>query len=283
MIKETSKHRAFSLIELSIVILIVGIIIAGITSSSSLVRKMRVSTARSLTQSSPVAGIKGLNLWLDTVSEASFIDSQEVNNALIDRWNNLSPQTTSNTFLTSAGADRPVYIEQCINNLPCLRPSTETQKLTISNTNFSRTQTLTIFAVVDSGTNLTTNENAIVKTPSWSSNESFTLKRIESRFDYQLPVGADSDTPQIYENTDYIITVVDEFTSSVAYLNGVAGAPFNYPETDRSFKNLNELVVLENCSGISLSELIIFDRNLTTEERVSVQNYLAKKWGIKIS
>ena len=31
-----------------------------------------------------------------------------------------------------------------------------------------------------------------------------------------------------------------------------------------------------------ISEIIIFDRALKKEERISVQNYLAKKWGIKI-
>ncbi len=43
---------AFSLIELSIVILIVGIIIAGITQSSRLVELYRISSAKTQTQSS---------------------------------------------------------------------------------------------------------------------------------------------------------------------------------------------------------------------------------------
>lgn len=53
------KKSAFSLIELSIVILIVGILIAGVTQSSRMVGKSRIKTAKTLTQSSPVGSIKG--------------------------------------------------------------------------------------------------------------------------------------------------------------------------------------------------------------------------------
>ncbi|MFM2200490.1 MAG: hypothetical protein RL769_545, partial [Pseudomonadota bacterium] len=41
------RHQAFSLIELSIVILIIGILVAGVTQSSRLVNQIRLSTAQS--------------------------------------------------------------------------------------------------------------------------------------------------------------------------------------------------------------------------------------------
>ncbi len=113
-------------------------------------------------------------------------------------------------------------------------------------------------------------------------NESFTFKRVLNRFDYQLPGGPNTYTPTIFESTDYILTAVDQFASSIFYANGISGAVFNYPVANRVIKNLNNLWVLDNCPEISLSELIIFDRNLTEEERISVQDYLEKKWGIKV-
>ena len=61
----------FSLIELSIVVLIIGIIIAGITQASRLVRVSKLSSARTLTQSSPVAGISDLVAWWETTLEKS--------------------------------------------------------------------------------------------------------------------------------------------------------------------------------------------------------------------
>jgi prepilin-type N-terminal cleavage/methylation domain-containing protein len=60
MNKKSLPAKAFSLIELSIAVLIIGIIIAGITQSSSLIQKMALSSARSLTSSSPVASMRDL-------------------------------------------------------------------------------------------------------------------------------------------------------------------------------------------------------------------------------
>ena len=57
---------------LSIVIVIIGIVIAGVTSGSVLVAKYKLSTARTLTQSSPVNSISGLYLWFDATSENVF-------------------------------------------------------------------------------------------------------------------------------------------------------------------------------------------------------------------
>lgn len=50
-------QKAFSLIELSIVILIIGILVAGVTQSSRLVKQIRLASIKSMTLSSPVSSI----------------------------------------------------------------------------------------------------------------------------------------------------------------------------------------------------------------------------------
>ena len=67
--------KAFSLIELSVVVLIIGILIAGITQSSRLVRAMKLNTARSLTRSSDVNSIRNLTAWFDATAEGVFSSS----------------------------------------------------------------------------------------------------------------------------------------------------------------------------------------------------------------
>jgi len=59
-LKKNKISQAFSLIELSIVILIIGILVAGVTQSSRLVTQFRLLSARNMTQSSPVPTIKDL-------------------------------------------------------------------------------------------------------------------------------------------------------------------------------------------------------------------------------
>lgn len=63
------KHTAFSIVELSIVILVIGLIIGGISTSTYLIKQFRLSNARSLTQSSPVSSIEGLVGWWEPVME----------------------------------------------------------------------------------------------------------------------------------------------------------------------------------------------------------------------
>jgi len=93
-----NKSRAFSLIELSIVILIIGIIIAGVTQGSRLVREFKLKTAQTLTRSSPVSSIKGLSAWFETSLENSFLESEMDENVAITQWNDINPQSTNKFF-----------------------------------------------------------------------------------------------------------------------------------------------------------------------------------------
>ena len=76
--KFMKKKQAFSLIELSIVILIIGILVAGVTQSSRLVNQFRINSLRQLVVNSPVNSIKDLSLWLETTQTESFIESEAV-------------------------------------------------------------------------------------------------------------------------------------------------------------------------------------------------------------
>lgn len=91
--------KAFSLIELSIVVLIIGILVAGVTQSSRLIRKMSLATAQSLTRSSPVNSIKDIVGWWETCLDESFGGTQpeEDQNGGTDgisTWYDLNPQSS---------------------------------------------------------------------------------------------------------------------------------------------------------------------------------------------
>lgn len=88
------RNSAFSLIELSIVILVIGILIAGITQSSRLVKQVRIRTAQTLTQSSPVNSIKDLAVWFEPTMESSFADSETQNNSTITNWYDINSHSS---------------------------------------------------------------------------------------------------------------------------------------------------------------------------------------------
>ncbi|MFM7682251.1 MAG: prepilin-type N-terminal cleavage/methylation domain-containing protein, partial [Bacteroidota bacterium] len=60
-----NKKLAFSLIELSIVILIIGILVAGVTQSSRLVAQMRLASAQSVTRSADISSIRDMVFWAE--------------------------------------------------------------------------------------------------------------------------------------------------------------------------------------------------------------------------
>jgi prepilin-type N-terminal cleavage/methylation domain-containing protein len=125
--------KAFSLVEISIVILVIGILIAGISKGVDLVYDMRLATARALTDKAPMFGLENLELWLETTSEnslatgtgTSFTNVKNPNdNDPIGRWNDINPTlinpNNKNHAMQSDSNYQPRYIKDGINGLPAL-------------------------------------------------------------------------------------------------------------------------------------------------------------------
>lgn len=112
------KSKAFSLIELSIVILIIGILISGIMKFDTIIGRARLKTAQALTKSSTVTSIEGLSLWLETSLEDSFISSEAVDGAQLSRWNDINPQNTQKYYGVRSPTSYVIYKEKGINYLP---------------------------------------------------------------------------------------------------------------------------------------------------------------------
>ena len=64
--------------------------IAGVFSANSMIKNFRLSSARSLTNSSPVSGIKNLTLWYETTLEKSINFNSSGN---VTRWNDINSQS----------------------------------------------------------------------------------------------------------------------------------------------------------------------------------------------
>lgn len=116
------KHSAFSLIEMSIVIAIVGILIAGVAQASKMVKKSMLSTARTLTKRSVVNEMSGLVMWYETTLENSFIKTEMVDGVQVSTWYDNNPQAVTKTNATqSTTANKPIYTDNIINGLPALK------------------------------------------------------------------------------------------------------------------------------------------------------------------
>lgn len=287
------KKRAFSLIELSIVLLIIGIIVAGITQSSRLVASYRLSTARSITQSSPVPSISGLVLWLDATAEGAIAEAQAEDGADVTSWTEVNPQVSSQKSVAEATAP-PSYDADGINEIPALQfVAADTEFLDMAAVDAEVNPTkFTVFAVVKPTT--VSAAMTILSVADVSANTGFSVTSTTGP-DYSVNVGdasaysANTTTslPTSAANTTAVVVGQYDGTNLSIYMNSATAS-----DTDADAYTVQAAEVLkigvnddgaaglENYFNGHIGEIVMYNQSLTTEERTSVVNYLKKKWGV---
>lgn len=285
------NNSAFSLIELSIVVLIIGIIIAGITQSSSLVRKMRLNTAKNLTTSSPVAGINDLVLWVESTSESSFNASEQSEGSSVTNWYDLNPQSSfKNNFTQNTLSNKPTYKIEGINNLPSVYfdGSNDFMLTTESNNSsgYLNDNNFTIFVV----TNFLTTTNAVSvlfsNQAGWQRNIGLELNYTDRlRLDGPNSTRAVGATAIGFDQAR-IISGFRNPSNTTLFVNGTQYASTTTSTAQPSISGIFVLGAFAGSGYFSkahIGEVIVYGRALTTEERKDVERYLSKKWSIKIS
>ena len=289
-----NSPRAFSLIELSIVILIIGILIAGVTQGSRLVTQMRLATARNLTQGSPIASTRDLAIWLESTSIASLDDSATEDNAPIQNWYDINPQAiTKYNALQTTGTKQPTYSTGAINGLPAVKFDGINDDMSLGS--LSAGSNISLFFVIKPTTSHV--EGLFDSAPGqpyvfrnhcdsgcptdgqfswWNSAFAGTAPAVNLGLSAANPTivyvqttfNAGASTPKnitYYRNGTFVSSANDTDTSGIAWASPRIGS-------------INTNYILYN--GI-IGEIVIFSRTLKAEERNSVTSYLGKKWGIK--
>jgi prepilin-type N-terminal cleavage/methylation domain-containing protein len=294
---QNMKKNAFSLIELSIVILIIGILIAGVTQSSSLVGKFRLSSARSLTQNSPVASISGMVFWVDSVSEKSFDDADQDNGDPLDIWYDLNPQlTVKNHLFQSNGSAQPTYLEKGINSLPSVNFNGNLQFFDFTSPELIASTSYTIF-VVEQPLKTTGTYNYFIapKVPGCATSKCFNMGHenlvsgtytfyVSHLGNYIFTTSANIPGFSYRPRTTNIHSTYYTIGGARKYFfKGTVGATGN----NAAQLTGNTSMTIGNAFGFGggyyqgmIGEIIIYNRALLNEERWEVEKYLAKKWGV---
>ncbi len=123
---QKTLNKAFSLIELSIVILIIGILVAGVTKGGDLYSQIKLTAARSVTNSSSINTIPDLRIWLETTKEESLTtnDGNQPNQgSFISSWNDikLSRPNDKINVTQATSSNQPIYVKNGIGGLPSLQ------------------------------------------------------------------------------------------------------------------------------------------------------------------
>ena len=288
------NNTAFSLIEIAVVMIIIGILVAGITQSKKLIAQTRINTARSNTLSAPVLSTPGLLVWFETVLDKSFIETEQEDMAPISKWLDLNTSSSLKFDLAQSNAsNRPNYIIKGINDLPSLEFLGNNYleipyNLAISPVSFtifivSKIKILPVSQVSTILCNNSANRGFIIN--------SFLNGAIPN---YQIGLGDNttltsqnlSSAGNAFNKAD-LVTIIHSGTTLTSFYNSTASSTISNNFAINIDKKLT--VGVNNCN-LSLSnflqgqigEIIFFERNLKSEERISIEKYLGRKWGIKL-
>lgn len=294
-----TKFKAFSLIELSIVIIVIGIIIAGVTQGSSLIIKARLNAAKALTQSSPVSAITGLRLWLETTMEDSFAPDQASDDNAIQIWYDRNPQVSGKLYARTPSTTIKYKQNSYINSLPSLYfPSGATSDFFTVSTDSASTVATAIptsnnifsyFLVVRSEAagearnvfhngssdgwgyaHTTTNKQVSFSgTLSATGGASFTKAEIISAT-YSGGTVSTSNLKLYTDGSLEIITVNNATTVATPTTGLYIGSIDGTGSTTANWKGY-------------ISEVIIFEKKLSDTDRRAVEEYLGKKYNIKVA
>ena len=147
---ESFSKKAFSIVELSAVLVIIAIIIGMIISIHNMADTSKISAARTLSKLSPVQEIDSLVLWLDATAEDAFNAGDAIDGTYVSVWYDLNKKSLNKHDVTSSSPNQPVYFKNGINGLPALHFDGSDDYLTGSSINeLSGNPDITVFVVAN--------------------------------------------------------------------------------------------------------------------------------------
>jgi len=280
------NKNAFSLIEISFVIIIISILIVGSLNGIEMVKKAKLTTAQSLTEQSVVGQIKNLLIWYETSLPRSFIETESDNGLKISTWRNINPDALiSNNATQTVSANQPTFFDNRFNDaIPGLYfdgndffnfIGNELVRSSYSVFIVEKRMSSGALLTMIGGQTTAVNSNLIL---AYRSSTVITQAHYGNDIDFAIPAY----TSPIARMHSFL------FNSTYGkkyWLNG----GFTPDKADAT--QTASLIAYDNAwlgryidyfyFG-DIAEIIIFKRSLNSEERMSVEAYLSKKYNIAI-
>lgn len=290
------KKRAFSLVELSVVVIIIGILIAGVTQGVGMIKVSRLANARSLTSKSIVPEIDGLVAWYETSLQSSFKSSEALDGTNLTTWYDISPASIANgrNILTKTAASDATYQASGINKIPSINFSSS-GKFTLTNFYQGNSAQATVFLVFEPTSSPNSTQKIIFDSyygTGYSDLPSaIGIKNNTVHMNGKTSVDTLTSTnpASFVAGKDYILAGYFNDSYSKAFVNDatsmIGGSTINLNVGTN--KQLSGLTIGTSRYGRNpfdgfVSEVIIYNRPLQLQERKDVMKYLARKYQISV-
>jgi len=282
MHKQSINKKAFSMIELAVVIIIISILLGAVIAYNRMSSDATLTVARSLTKSSPVKDIDNLALWLETTMPQSVLSAEADDQKTVSTWYDLGPNHNKAIGGTT-------YIADAINGLPALRFNGSSDFLAFDgsllvNSNY------TIFIVASRGSNKA--DNMILGGSSAVANNNLHIG-YETKASFVIKHYGES------SSSDYINYTIPDYSDPIFQIHSVvfdSNVGKAYYENGANKANATDKTSLASWTGSAIgrfatdnyfngdiAEIIMFNRVLSNDERMDVEQYLSKKWDIKLT
>jgi len=287
--KKIKLQKAFSLIEMSLVILIISLLIVGSVKGANILKKSRYVNAKSLTQNSIVSNLKGLLIWYETSLETSFDKEETLNNGSpVSNWyDNKSSSLKKFHATQSTQTNKPLFYFNVFNNsIPGLRFDGNdffnfdgTELINSSYTVFivEQRRTGSGFLAITGGSNTASNSNLIL---GYRDNNTITQAHYANDMDYGSIPSYTQPQPRMHTfmfNNSY---------GKKYWLNGGINPDQSNTTQTSAISSYNNPTIGcyagSSCYNGDIGEIIIIKRSLLRSERMAVESYLSKKYNIPI-
>ena len=293
-------NTAFSLIEISVVIIVIGILISGISSGIDLYRDYKITSARNYTINSKVSRIPDIGFWLDTTRlkslETASGSFDPKNGDKIKNWNSINYLDAQVQLIANQNNDsqQPIYIENGRGGLPSLGFN-DSKLISIPYDAMFTTRYCEVYVIIKSN-GIIGWEPVIASGNSWSNGWFLNITGDNSSHKFQIRswsgqglhyAGPFESGPSSNLNDLQLIRVTISGITINAFnlVNNLShnfwnAYNFNNVSTGNFWIGYHYIYDNQFFNG-EISEIIYFTRNLNNAERLKVYEYFKEKYKLK--
>ncbi len=267
------NKSAFSLTEVGIALIVLGLLIAAIFAGNALINKARLTSARALTRSAPMTTIDGTALWVEGVMEDAIRIGTNGESPTASGWTDRNIQTSTPKQVTQSNDTfRPTLVSKAIKSLPALVFDGTDDEFTFDGSFLSGNDYTIFFA----GKREDTNDNFFLgdntsnqMTLGWNAAGNIVHSQGGAAPSYNTSL------PETSTSTVRVLTFVQN--SAVGKKIYVDGSPFATSTDTSKPSGISTLTIGKSFKG-TMGELIIYPKALKDDEIKDIHAYLFKKW-----